>query len=263
MNTSIDIPILYEDNDILALNKPAGIAVHGDGRTSRYTIADWILEKYPDMADVGEPMRAVDGSLIRKPGIVHRLDAGTTGVLIVAKTQEAFLFLKKQFQGREVKKTYRALAHGIITQDEGVIDAPIGKSRADFRRWSAERGSRGAMREARTDYKVLKRFDDTVTRQFFGNFPSSGGVSYIEAYPRTGRTHQIRVHFKAIQHPLLCDALYAPKRPCILGFSRPALHALAIELTLPGGAPFRAEAPLPADFLEALALLHTGTVAKK
>lgn len=254
---------MYESEDILVINKPAGIAVHGDGRTERYTIADWILQKYPDMADVGEPMRAIDGSLIHKPGIVHRLDAGTTGVLLIAKTQEVFLFLKKQFQDREVKKTYRALAHGIIKEDTGVIDAPIGKSRSDFRRWSAERGARGVLREARTEYRVLERFGSDATERFFGNFPSSGGISYVEAYPHTGRTHQIRVHLKSIQHPVLCDVLYAPKRPCILGFSRTALHAFSLEFTLPDGTRFRAEAPLPADFSNALDLLHGVRVANK
>ncbi|MCC7004681.1 RluA family pseudouridine synthase [Candidatus Nomurabacteria bacterium] len=229
--------ILYEDKDVLVLNKPAGLIVHSDGRTKEKTLSDWILEKYPNIKEVGEPLTLSNGVKIYRPGIVHRLDRETSGALVVAKNQDTFNFLKKQFQGREIRKIYNAFVYGEMKDDEGVIDRPIGKSRKDFRMWSAQRGARGEMREAVTEYKVLKR---------------GGGFSFIEVSPKTGRTHQIRVHMKAINHPVVCDKLYAPKQPKSLGFDRLALHSRNISFTMPNGQNKTVEAPLSQDFQEGL-----------
>jgi len=129
-----------------------------------------------------------------------------------------------------------AFVYGVLKESTGVIDRPIGKSRKDFRLRSAQRGARGELREAVTAYTVLKQ----------------GGVAtYVEVRPKTGRTHQIRVHFKAIHHPVVCDKLYAPKHKCILGFTRLALHASSITFSLPGGVAVTAEAPLPRNFRQA------------
>jgi 23S rRNA pseudouridine1911/1915/1917 synthase len=238
------IPILYEDKDIVVINKPSGLVVHSDGKTKESTVADWVLENYPDTGDVGESMILSSGEEIKRPGIVHRLDRETSGVLIITKNQEAFLNFKKQFQSREIKKIYKAFVHGSFKEEKGVIDRPIGKSKKDFRMWSAQRGARGLMREALTEYKVLDSFKDRSS--------SEEGYSFVEVYPKTGRTHQIRVHFKAINHQIVCDKLYAPKRGCSLGFERLALHAYSIEFTNLENKKVVVIAELPADFLKAL-----------
>lgn len=233
----MEIPILFEDDDVLVVNKPSGLVVHPDGKTDESTLVDWLLEHYPDIAGVGEPLRLSNGGIIDRPGIVHRLDRETSGALIVAKNQSAFEYLKAQFQNREVEKTYRAFLYGVLKDEHGVIDRPIGKSAKDFRLRSAQRGARGLLREALTEYRVLKRGKE---------------VTYVEARPKTGRTHQLRAHFKAIHHPVVCDRLYASKQKCLLGFERLALHAQAIALTAPNGSRLAVEAPLPTDFVRAL-----------
>lgn len=236
----MNISVIYEDENILAVNKPAGLAVHPDGRTKEYTLSDWVAEHYPSVQGVGESIKLTHGGEIPKHGIVHRLDRDTSGVMIIAKNQEAFLFFKKQFQGRKVQKTYRAIVYGRVKEKRGVIDKPIGKSRSDFRQWSAEKGARGTLREATTEYELLKSTKD---------------FSYLSLHPKTGRTHQIRVHLKAIGHPVLCDKLYASKRPCEGGLTRMALHAFSISINTPDGASVTIEAPVPKDFEGALAEL--------
>ena len=158
-----------------------------------------------------------------------------SGVLLL-KNQPAFLHVKKQFQEHTIVKVYHAFLYGSPKDKQGTISLPIGKSRADFRRRSAEHGASGVLREARTDYRVLARGKD---------------ASFVEARPFTGRTHQVRVHFKAIGHPVVCDKLYAPRRPCILGFSRLALHASSLTFVHPRGETVTVETPLPPDFVRA------------
>ncbi len=247
------IPVLYEDDEVLALNKPAGLVVHSDGRTKEKTLADWVSERYPDIKEreVGEPIILASGSEIKKYGIVHRLDRDTSGVILVAKTQESFLNLKTQFQSREIKKNYKAIAHGFFKKTHGSINKPIARSANDFRKWSAEYGARGEKREAITEYQALKQGEArTDVRKKKSEMIK---LSFVDIFPRTGRTHQIRVHFKAIGHPLLCDALYAPKMPCALGFKRTALHSSSIVFQWINGGEKRVEAPLPDDFSSALA----------
>ncbi len=229
--------ILFENTNVIIINKPASLVVHPDGRTDERTLVDWITETHPEMKGVGEPLTLQSGEVIDRPGIVHRLDRETSGVMVIAKNQDAFLFLKSQFQNREAKKIYNAFVYGNFKETEGVIDRPIGRSASDFRRWSAQRGAKGEMREAVTEYTVLK---------------SIKGFSCIEARPKTGRTHQIRVHMKAINHPVVCDKLYAANMPTAFGFERLALHARSLTLTLPDGEVRTFEAPLPEDFQNAL-----------
>jgi len=231
------ITILYEDENMLVINKPAGLIVHADGRKKEESVAAWMLSHYPESRDVGEPITTTSGEVILRPGIVHRLDRDTSGALLLAKNQEAFLFLKNQFQERDIAKEYQAFVYGNIKKDDGVIDRPIARSRSDFRLWSAQRGARGAEREAITKFKVLER---------------SKEATLVEVKPKTGRTHQIRVHFKAINHPVISDPLYAPKQKPILGFSRTALHAYAIEFKNLEGKNERVVAPYPEDFKNAI-----------
>jgi len=271
----LQVSILFEDQDVVVINKPAGLVVHADGKTNEPTLVDWVLEKYPETKGVGEPYRvdsrnkiqdsskegkkAPDSvhescfinpeSTIDRPGIVHRLDRETSGVLVIAKNQKAFEFLKKQFQEREMEKTYRAFVYGELKNDEGIIDRPIARSTSDFRKWTATRGRRGKEREAITEYRVLNRYQGPSLGTKDGPW-----YSFLELYPRTGRTHQIRVHLKALNHPIVCDKLYAPKHDCALGFSRLALHAFSLKFKLPSGKVLTVEAPYPEDFIYSLQL---------
>lgn len=231
------IKVLYEDPDILAIDKPSGLAVHPDGRSKEKTLTDWILKQYPKLKGVGEPV-TFGGAEIDRPGIVHRLDRETSGVLIVAKTPKSFAYFKKQFMDRKIKKVYRAVVSGWVKSDRGIVDKPIGRSPSDFRRRLAGRGARGELREAVTEYAVLKRFTDRKGNKF----------SYLEVMPKTGRTHQIRVHMKYFSHPVACDALYDPRGACPPGFSRLALHAASIEFKTPKGKTLKIESPLPIEF---------------
>lgn len=234
------ISIIYKDDDLVVINKPAGISVHGDGVSSERTIVDWVLENFPECQGVGEPMRLPNGALVDRPGIVHRLDKDTSGVLVIARSQAAFEFLKNAFKDRTTQKVYQALVYGSPKEDEGVIDAPIGRSRKDPRLRIAHPGAVGKLREALTSYKVLDRFS---------------GYSLLEVRPKTGRTHQIRVHLKLLGYPIVCDSLYAPGKECLPGLARQALHAASLELQKPDGVVMRFEADLPADFKAALDIL--------
>lgn len=254
----MNIDILYEDKDILAINKPAGLIVHSDGRpvqegqTKEKSLTDWIVENYPEIEGVGEPARTPEGKLVDRPGIVHRLDRETSGVMLIAKTKEGFDFLKKQFQNHDIQKEYLAFVYGEIPEKingvnyanggkRGIIDRPIGRSSSDFRQWSAQRGARGEMREAITEFEVLQK---------------GKGYSLIKVFPKTGRTHQIRVHFKAINYPLVSDSLYAPNRENSLGFKRVALHSEKVTFKSLDGEIHEISAPYPEDFNLALGILQ-------
>ncbi len=150
--------ILYENNDLLVINKPAGIAVHGDGKHDTPTIAEALLHEYPELETIGEPLvveHKGESIIVPRPGIVHRLDKDTTGVLLVAKTQQAFLFFKKQFQERTTEKVYFAYVYGWPKELKGVIKLPIGRAVGDIRKWSTGSNARGEMRDAVTEYEIL------------------------------------------------------------------------------------------------------------
>lgn len=236
-----EIKILYEDKDILAIDKPAGIAVHGDGRSKKKNLVDWLLKKYPKIKDVGEPVILESGEKVERDGIVHRLDKDTSGVLLVAKTQKGFEHLKAQFKQREVKKTYHAFVYGKFKDERGMIDKPIGREAGGVRRWATGARARGEMRDALTRYKVLKILD---------------GTSFLEIWPQTGRTHQIRVHMNSVGHPVVADPLYAPRQKALLGFKRQALHASKIIFKDLKGKTVEVKAPFPEDFEKAVKLVH-------
>ncbi len=287
------IKILYEDSDILAIDKPFGISVHSDGRSKparshdslgaggEKTVADWFSKKYPKTKNVGEPI-FFEGREIKKPGIVHRLDKETSGVLLLAKNQKAYEFLKNQFSApaleiknkvkmadrqNRINKTYVAIVNGWVKNDHGTINKPIGRSPKDFRRHLAGRGVRGELREAITEYRVLKRFTAPAVPflgvsqadEPRGSAPRARGdsdpkkklserFSYLEIHPKTGRTHQIRVHMKYINYPVVCDSLYNPSRFYPKGLKRLALHAKSIEFKNPTGKIIKVESPLPKEF---------------
>ncbi len=234
--------ILLETDKYMIISKPAGLVVHGDGKTDEPTLVDWILKERPTMAGVGEPM-VRDGVSIDRPGIVHRLDRETSGVMILPKTQESFLFFKQAFKDRTITKHYHAFVWGQFKEPSGIIDVPIARSSGDFRRWQAGRGTRGEEREAVTKWQVLSSFEDEKNDLF----------SFMELSPKTGRTHQLRVHMKYLQRPIVSDTLYAPTKREALGFSRVALHARYIQFIDQQGQEIEAQAPYPADFEAALA----------
>jgi 23S rRNA pseudouridine1911/1915/1917 synthase len=255
------VEILYEDDNCLFLNKPAGLSVHGDGKSDQYTLAHWVLENYPTLLAVGEPIKMQIGGEeieVPKPGIVHRLDKDTSGVMLLAKTHEAYEFFKKQFQAHEITKIYHCFVYGWIKEDRQTIDSPIGRDSGNIRRWITGKLARGTIREAVTHITVLNRFGKTL---YEGKGSTEEGTySFVEARPKTGRTHQIRVHLRSINHPIVSDSLYAQKRDQALGFTRQALHARELTLAIPGGEMKTVVAPYPADFENALKLADRGSL---
>ena len=223
----MDLPILYEDADIVAVAKPAGLITHSDGRTEEATVEGWFKQKYPEVA-------------VERP-YAHRLDRDTSGVLVFAKNEAAYEFLRKAFHDREAKKEYLAFVYGVPSEKKGVIDFDIGRSRQDFRLRSAQPKAKGRLRESLTRYEVIGETE---------------GHSLLSVSPETGRTHQIRVHLKAIHHPIVCDPLYAPNREPALGITRLGLHAAELNLPLPSGGRTTITAPLPADLASAFAHFH-------
>jgi RluA family pseudouridine synthase len=213
--------ILFEDEAVVVVDKPSGLIVYPDGRHDYPALSHWLEKKYPEFH------------------FVHRIDRETSGLLVIARTHSAFEFLKKQFQARDIKKSYRAFVYGPLKDERGIIDKPIGSARGGLGPRSATR-PHGVQRDAQTLYRVIKNGKE---------------AAYVEAFPKTGRTHQIRVHFSAIQHPIVCDALYAPGKPAMLGFTRLALHAFSLTFMHPNGKEMSFEAPLPLDFVEAQRLL--------
>jgi len=225
--------IIYEDKGFLVLNKPAGLQVHaakiargaGDAREQEPTLVDWFVKNYPEVKTVGD-----DPEL--RPGIVHRLDKATSGIMVVARDQKTFQYLKSLFQSHEIKKTYLATVIGQPKEKQGVIDVPIGIKSGTLKR--SVRSAKMA-KAAITDYKVLKTF----VRD--GADGKEAKFSLLEVSPKTGRTHQIRVHLASIGHPVVGDHLYGPKKqPAWAG--RLMLHALSIEFTAEDGKRMKFEA---------------------
>ncbi|MFH0712525.1 MAG: RluA family pseudouridine synthase [Candidatus Jorgensenbacteria bacterium] len=222
------ISVIYEDENLLALSKPAGVLVHPSSFSKedkgQATVTDWLLKNYPEVKMVGD-------NPAERPGIVHRLDRETSGVLLVARNQKTFEYLKKLFQEHKVVKTYLALVWGRLS-GSGIIDVPIGLKPGTVRR--VVRGKALKMvKEAVTEYRALKTFkkgDDEFT--------------LVELTPKTGRTHQLRVHMKSINHPVVGDVLYSPKKDPF-NLSRQFLHAESIEFTKSDGSRLKLEAELP------------------
>ena len=231
----------------MVINKPSGLRVHSDGISTEPTVVDWFLKRTPAAKDVGEAKVGKEGQLIERSGIVHRLDIDTSGVMVLAKTQESFFRLKSQFKDRQVKKEYRALVYGLMPERWGTIDRPIGRSASDFRKRSAERGARGVLREALTNWECIGK----------GEYQSEP-FSYVKLLPKTGRMHQLRVHLKAIDRPIVGDRVYAGKRlqqSNNLGLKRLALHSHILEIALLSGQTERFVSPLPQEIIEAVDLI--------
>jgi 23S rRNA pseudouridine1911/1915/1917 synthase len=265
----IPLDVIYEDDDILAVNKQADLIIHPARGNWTGTLVN-ALAYYFRREQSGRPSKTaiedlpVAGEVFR-PGIVHRLDRDTTGVILIAKTELALWRLGRQFELRHVHKTYTAIVHGLVDLDEDVIDVPIGKHPRIRDRYAVHRGTgrryAATTKPALTRYKVLARL------------PRVGGTracfSLVELYPKTGRTHQLRVHMSYLGHPIVGDRTYGggplyrsrlegradqPAGPLI---TRQALHARRIAFRHPrSGRDMTIEAPLPDDFAAALGALQ-------
>jgi 23S rRNA pseudouridine1911/1915/1917 synthase len=221
---AIPIKIIYEDDDLLVIDKPAGLTVHPAPGHPSHTLVNAVLSHLNEFEDDGESTR---------PGIVHRLDKDTSGVMLVAKNNIALANLADQFKSRSVKKVYLTLVKGILKPERGVIEAPIGRDSGDRKKMAVTGESRG--RNARTNYRVLRYV---------------GKNSFLEITPETGRTHQIRVHLAAIGYPVIGDEIYGKKSAYL---NRQFLHAQRLGFYLPSTGKFvEFESPLPADLEKAL-----------
>jgi 23S rRNA pseudouridine1911/1915/1917 synthase len=211
---AIPLDIVYEDEDIIVVNKPAGMVVHPAYGHRTGTLVNAVLAYCPDLA-------GVEGD--QRPGIVHRLDKDTSGLIIVAKHDAARRHLQRQFKRREVRKIYVALLEGRLEPVRGVIEAPIGRDKKRRKRMAVVEGGR----EARTEYRVTEYFTDRVAKV-------SRPYTLVEAEPQTGRTHQVRVHFASIGHPLAGDPVYGFRKQRLSGLRRQFLHARTLGFRLPG-----------------------------
>jgi 23S rRNA pseudouridine1911/1915/1917 synthase len=203
---AIDVVVRYEDADLVVVAKSAGLVVHPGAGHADGTLVNGLLARYPELADVGDPTR---------PGIVHRLDRDTSGLLVVARTSAAYEGLVDMLAEHDVERRYDALVWGVPDAPRGVIDAPIGRSMRRPTRMAVREGGR----VARTAYEVVSTFPDP-------------GVARMECRLETGRTHQIRVHLQAIGHPVVGDAAYGGARPAI-SLDRPFLHAGGLAFAHP------------------------------
>ncbi|MCY3903990.1 MAG: RluA family pseudouridine synthase [Caldilineaceae bacterium] len=236
----IPLDIIYEDNDLLVIDKQAGLVVHPGPGHAADTLVNAVLHHCPELEGIGGE---------RRPGIVHRLDKGTSGVIVVAKHDAAMHFLQEQFAARTVRKEYVALLEGRIEPPRGRIDAPVGRHPIERQRMTVLPTARGAAggsgRAAVTDYESLRVYDTRMGGQ-------TVRFSLVRAALHTGRTHQIRVHFAWRRNPVVGDTMYGFTR-ARLALERPFLHAIRLGIRLPGTEEQRLfEAPLPGDLRRVL-----------
>jgi 23S rRNA pseudouridine1911/1915/1917 synthase len=223
------ISLIYENKDFIAVNKPAGVLTHSIKDFKEETLVDWVLRRYPEVKKVGDPS-TISGQVNFRPGIVHRLDRETSGVILICRNQEFFEYLKNLFKIHQVKKTYLALVWGRLEPKTGVIKTPIGIKTGTIKRTVWQKGAKD-FKEAITEYRVIK---------YFQNF------SLVELMPKTGRTHQIRIHLASINHPVAGDKIYGFKKlklPFVL--DRQFLHAVSLEFNSADGHRIKIEAELP------------------
>lgn len=225
---AMPLRVVFEDRDVAVIDKPAGMAVHPGAGRRNGTLANALLSRWPGLAAIGHPLR---------PGIVHRLDKDTSGLMVVAKNEDSYLALSRQIKAREVHKEYLALTKGELKPSRGRIEAPLGRDPRNRRRMAVVEGGRPAI----TEYHILEYL---------------GGYSLVQVTTITGRTHQIRVHMAAIGYPLLGDAQYGSKS-ALLG--RQFLHASALGFHIPSTGEYREFAsPLPVELEEVLGKLREG-----
>ncbi len=237
--TPVDIPIIFEDKDVVVINKPAGISVHAGHGAREFTVVDWAKAHFPEISQVGDPAEAAAG--IERPGIVHRLDKETSGVLIIAKTQRAYEHLKKQFKYRRGSKEYLALVFGAMGEPNGRIVRALARSKRNPLRRTIDPEGKEAITEWQKEEVLRGRF------------------TLVRVYPQTGRMHQIRVHMHFLGFPIVGDKLYTFRRQKPPeGVNRHLLHAESLTLTMLDDQQRTFTAPIPEDFANVLNNLRHG-----
>jgi 23S rRNA pseudouridine1911/1915/1917 synthase len=230
-DAAVPVPVVHEDEHLLVVDKPAGLVVHPGAGQASGTLVHGLLARYPEMRDVGQPDR---------PGIVHRLDKGTSGLMLVARTEVAYETLVAMLAAREVDRRYRTLVWGTVASPTGMVDAPVGRSSRDRTRMAVTVTGK----PARTRYEVLRTFHEPVE------------VTELRCRLETGRTHQIRVHLASIGHRVVGDGRYGGERQS-LPMERPFLHAEQLALDHPvTDEPLAFTSPLPDDLATVLASLR-------
>jgi 23S rRNA pseudouridine1911/1915/1917 synthase len=225
----VSFEVVYADDDVIVVNKPVGLVTHPGAGVHAGTLVGGLLERFPELAR----LPAEGWGAPERPGIVHRLDKDTSGLLVVARSPQGFRSLTEQLAARTAKRTYLALALGTLRATEGVVDAPIGRSSRDPTKMAVA----GTGREARTSYRVVRRFSKPLE------------ATELELRLETGRTHQIRVHLSAIGHPVLGDTRYGGARRSS-GVRRMMLHAARLGFLAPAsGQELEFEAPPPEDYV--------------
>lgn len=233
-NSEIELEIIFENENIIAINKKAGIQVHPSFNEKENTLVNALLFRYPEIKDVhGDE----EGAQFR-PGVVHRLDKDTSGIMVIARNIQTFHELKELFKNRSIEKTYLAIAKGNLKEGTGIIDKPIARSTSYRKQVIARNNTKTIVRTAQTHYKVLEEYD---------------GCSLLELSPKTGRMHQIRIHLDSIGHPVVGDAIYGFKKGIENSEAkRQLLHAHKLKFEL-NGERYEFVSPMPRDFEEFLA----------
>ncbi|MBU2028912.1 RluA family pseudouridine synthase [Patescibacteria group bacterium] len=243
-NSKIKFEIIFRNNDFLVINKPAGLTVHPLNFSDNTTLVSGLLAQFPEIKNIGD--KSVGSKL--RPGIVHRLDKETSGVMLVAKNQKTFTAFKKMFQQRKIEKHYLAWVYGQVFPQEGTIEKALSRSKNYKKQIIAKANSLRQSRTAVTYYKVKKIVD------YF---------SLLEVFPKTGRTHQIRIHLASLGHPVVGDKLYkAPQKLRKISAERQLLHAERIIFSL-GGKTFAFQVASPQDFSYFSKSLLTGSLDEK
>jgi len=235
------ISIVYEDENLLVINKPAGLIVHPKNATdNQESVVSWLIKEYPGIENIGEPFIA-SGTASSRAGIIHRLDKDTSGLLVIAKNNDSFDYLKSLFKTRKIQKHYYALVYGRPKESPGIINAPLG--RIGLKRTTRLEGTRLIdSKSAITEYTIKQSFNK---------------YTLLDVAPKTGRTHQIRVHLQSIGCPIVGDLIYGPKgwqKPD--GLTRLFLHAYKLEFSTPDGKSLILEADLPEDLQKVLSMLE-------
>ena len=218
---NIPLDIIYQDSDIVIVNKPCGMVVHPAAGNEDRTLVNALMYHVHDLSGIGGELR---------PGIVHRLDKDTSGLILIAKNDKAHAAMGEQFKERSMEKHYRAVAYGSFSEDSGLIDRPLARHPVDRKKMAIVEGGK----PSQTEWRVIGRLK---------------GATYLDVHLLTGRTHQIRVHMQSIGHPLLGDRIYAPNIKTAVHIPRLMLHAFSLEFTHPTtGERMRFEAPIPEKF---------------
>ena len=223
------IPVIFEDSNVLVIDKPSGLVVHPFDNSDEYTLVDFLHEHSPEMFHIENNITLQDGRSISLGGIVHKLDRETSGVMVIAKNEKTFHGLKEQFQSHTTKKVYTAVVEGVVEKDSFTVDAPLGRNKKDYKQQVNPANPRGELRDAVTEVRVISRKDSTTL---------------IELTPKTGRTHQLRAHMSYTGHPIVGDIAYGS----LTKDSRIMLHAKSLTCIV-GGEQKTFESGLPKEFV--------------